>query len=31
MSQVEAANAGSEPNGHAAPEGTFQPTELGQA
>ncbi|MDP9164071.1 MAG: protein-export chaperone SecB [Pseudomonadota bacterium] len=33
MSQVEAANAGSEPNGHAAPEGlgAFQPTDLGQA
>ena len=30
MAQVEAANAGAEPNGHAAPEG-FQPTELGQA
>jgi len=30
MAQVEAANTGTEPNGHAAPEG-FQPTELGQA
>ena len=30
MAQIEAANAGAEPNGHAAPEG-FQPTELGQA
>ena len=30
MAQVEAANAGSEPNGHAAPDG-FQPTDLGQA
>ena len=30
MTQVEEANAGAEPNGHAAPEG-FQPTDLGQA
>ncbi|WP_293941584.1 protein-export chaperone SecB [Sphingomonas sp.] len=30
MAQVEAANAGQEPNGHAAPDG-FQPTDLGQA
>ncbi|WP_309610607.1 protein-export chaperone SecB [Sphingomonas sp.] len=30
MAQVEAANAGGEPNGQAAPEG-FQPTDLGQA
>ena len=34
MSQVEAANSGSEPNGHAAPDDIapgFQPTDLGQA
>jgi preprotein translocase subunit SecB len=34
MSQVEAANSGTEPNGHAAPDGdapAFQPTDLGQA
>lgn len=31
MSQIEADNAGSEPNGQAAPEGSFKPTDLGQA